>query len=280
MKLLVTGKGGAGSWTVRGEQLGAAIGATVKPHATRDDVRDCDLAIVVKRTPDAVIEALRAERRRWVLDVVDFYPQPLSSAWSQAEAVRWVRDRVAALRPTALIWPNKRMADDCAIDLPSTVLYHHHRPQIALNPIRERVRTVGYEGAPAYLAGWQRAVECECLRRGWQFVANPTRLADLDIVLAVRGGAWDGYVPAHWKSNVKLANAHGSGTPFVGQAEQGYLETASGAEYWAAEPAGLRTCFEWLEDQGTREQVRDRFLQRAYPLERAAEDLLGFLRGL
>lgn len=280
MRLLVTGKGGAGSWIVRGEQLGAAMGATTKPMAGRADVRGCDLAVVVKRTPDSVLAALRAERKPWVLDVVDFYPQPISSTWTRAEAIRWVRARIGELQPTALIWPNRQMATDCAIDLPSVVLYHHHRPGIARNPIRERVQVVGYEGAPAYLAGWQRALEAECARRRWRFEVNPRSVADLDIVIALRGGAWDGYVPAHWKSNVKLANAHGSGTPFVGQMERGYLETAAGAERWLTEPGQMRSIFDALESRTTRERVRDAFLAKAYTVTQAAEDLRGFLRGL
>lgn len=281
MKILVTGKGGgAGSWAVRGQQLGEALGAVVRPLASRDDVRACDLAIVVKRTPASVMEALRAERRRWVLDVVDFYPQPSSSGWSRDEAVRWVRARIGELQPSAVIWPNRQMAVDCAVDLPSIVLYHHHRPGIALNPIRERVRAVGYEGQPAYLAQWASPLERECARRGWRFVVNPAQLAELDIVVAARGGAWDGYVPSHWKSNVKLANAHGSGTPFVGQLERGYVETASGAERWISEPKHLRAIFDALECRSTRAAVQERFLASAYPVERAATDLGAFLRAL
>lgn len=281
MRLLVTGKGGgAGSWAVRGEQLGGAVGAVVKPMATRQDVRDCDLAIVVKRTPPSVVQVLRAERRRWVLDVVDFYPQPASSGWSRDEAVRWVRARIGELQPSAVIWPNRQMAVDCTVDLPSMVLYHHHRPRIARNPIRERVRVVGYEGAAAYLADWHQPLERECERRGWRFVVNPEQLAELDIVVAVRGGAYAGYVPEHWKSNVKLANAHGSGTPFAGQLERGYLETATGAERWLESPNQLRALFDALESRSAREAIRDRFLANAYPVESAAADLRAFLHAL
>ena len=216
MKLLFTGKGGAGSWTVRGEQLGGALGAVVKPNATQRDIAAADLVVVVKRTPEPLLAALRAAGRPWVLDVVDFYPQPQAAVWPRADAIAWVRRRIAELAPTAVIWPNERMAEDCGAEKwPGAVLYHHHRPGIRRNPIREQVRTVGYEGAPAYLAEWRPILEEECTRRGWRFVVNPEQLADLDIVVAFRGGVWDGYAPAHWKSNVKLANAHGSGTPTV-----------------------------------------------------------------
>lgn len=277
MKVLVSGRGGAGSWTVRGEQLGKAIGAQVKPNASRADARACDLALVVKRTPEAVLDAIRAAGVPWVFDVVDFYPQPLCSSWDRSEAVAWVRQKLKALKPSAVIWPNKRMAADCEIDLPSTVLPHHHRPGLARNPIRPEVKVIGYEGAPVYLDAWRSAIEAECAHRGWRFLANPTHLAELDIVLALRGGQWDGYPQRHWKSNVKLANAHGSGTPFVGQPECGYLETASGAEYWAEDARGLRVALDWLTPQDNRLQISERFIQKAYPIEKAAGDLKEFL---
>ena len=275
MKLLVTGKGGAGSWLVRGEQLGAAMGATVRQQVR--DARGFDLAVVVKRTPPAVMEAIRG--MRWVWDIVDAYPQPESYDWSRSEAVAWVRTRLRELRPDAVIWPNIRMREDCDTGMiPGMVLPHHHRPGIEVNPIREQVRVVGYEGAEAYLGRLRPSIEAECARRGWQFVVNPRRLADLDIVLAMRGRG--GYVSRHWKSNVKLANAHGSGTPFVGARESGYLETASGAEYWADDARGLATAFDWLGPREARQSVHTRFLQRAFPVEEAGAQLARFLHAL
>ena len=278
MNLLFTGRGGSGSWTVRGEQLGQACGATVKPLAGREDCKAADLVVVVKRTPSIVTTSLQG--KPWVFDLVDFYPQPTCRFWSQDEAIGWVRHQIKHLRPNGIIWPTQRMREDCDIGLPGIVLPHHHRPGIARNPIREHVTTVGYEGRALYLDGWQEAIERECKRRGWEFVVNPENLADLDIVIAVRGGQWRSYAATHWKSNVKLANSHGSGTPFIGQQEYGYLETRAGAEYWVDEPKGVGMCFDWLTPQSTRKQVQERFLKRAYPVEQAAADLMGFLRGL
>lgn len=273
MKLLVTGKGGkSGSWAMRGEQLGAALGATVQANATIP----ADLTIVVKRTPTAVMAGLRG--KRWVWDIVDAYPQPEAYGWDSSEAVAWVRRRIKELKPTAIIWPTARMRQDCDTGLPGIVLPHHYRPRIGVNPIRDRVQVVGYEGAPAYLGQWHRLLEEECARRGWRFVLNPASLAELDIVVAMRDAG--GYVSRHWKSNVKLANAHGSGTPFVGQAEYGYTENASGAEYWAEDARDLSVAFDWLKDQGGREAISDRFVQRAYPVERAAYDLKEWLHDI
>lgn len=280
VKLLFTGRGTSGSWKIRGEQLGAAIGATVKQAPSLADCRAVDLVVVVKRVSDELLATLRASGTPWVFDCVDFYPQPACSAWEQGEAIDWVRGHLRRLAPAAVIWPNLRMREDCDIDLPGLVLPHHHRPGIKRNPIRKKVEAVGYEGSPAYLGAWRPAIEEECRKRGWRFCVNPNNLADLDIVIAMRDRFWGGYVPLHWKSNVKLANAHGSGTPFVGQREWGYLETATGAEYWADGRRELGMSFDWLTAQSTREQVADRFLQRAFTADQAAAQLQTFLDGL
>lgn len=246
--------------------------------ATRYDAELADIAIVVKRTPEEVMHALRG--RRWVFDVVDCYPQPEASFWSREQAIAWMRDRIRTLRPHAVIWPTQRMAEDCAVDLPSICLPHHHRPGIERNPIRPKVEAIGYEGAPPYIETWIPAIWKQCERRGWQFVLNPGRMADLDIVLALRGGDHEGYVQRHWKSNVKLANAHGSGTPFIGQKECGYTETSSGAEYWIEDPDALGLVFDLLEDQDARRRIQRTFLPCSYSVEQAASDLLKFLHGL
>lgn len=280
MQILMTGRGTSGSWAIRGQQLGEACGAKVQARAKLSDVQAADVVVVVKRVDDQLLASLRASGKPWAFDVLDCYPQPGCATWGRSEAIAWVQAKVKTLSPTALIWPNARMLEDCGIDLPSLVLPHHHRPGIGKNPIREKVKRVGYEGQPVYLGGWRTALELECERRGWQFTANPEHLADLDIVVAMRGGEWESYAARHWKSNVKLANAHGSGTPFVGQQECGYMETSTGCEYWAESAKDLTMCFDWLETQSTREQVSERFLQRAYSVDQAAAHLQAFLSGL
>lgn len=278
--MLITGRGTSGSWSIRGVQLGEACGATVKPRATLADCQAADVIMVVKRLDETLLANVRASGKPWVYDALDCYPQPECATWQRSEAITWVQKRIKLLAPSAVIWPNRRMREDCDIGLPGLVLPHHHRPGIKRNPVREQVQVVGYEGQSAYLGGWRPVLEDECSRRGWQFTVNPANLADLDIVVAMRGGEAECYASGHWKSNIKLANAHGSGTPFVGQPECGYTETASGAEYWAKDRHALAMSFDWLMDGGTREQVSERFLQKAYPVERAAKDLKVFLADL
>lgn len=279
MKVLFTGKGTSGSWACRGDQLGRACGATVKPQASVQDMRAHDLVVVVKRVSAQLLSDLRAAGTPWVLDVVDFYPQPIACSWTRDEAAKWVRQSIVRMWPTAVIWPNHQMSLDCMGNLPSSVLYHHHRPGIALNPIREQVKVIGYEGCPAYLGEWHPFLREECARRGWKFLINPESLADLDIVVAVRGSQFTGYVPSRWKSNVKLANAMGSGTPFVGNREMGYLETARGHQQWADNKAEMQLALDALTPYEARLKAREGISSR-YSVDDAARDLMGFLHGL
>lgn len=279
MKVLFTGNGRAGSWFVRGEQIGQRLG-TVNANAGPEDFRSHDLTVCVKRVPHTRLLSMRASGRPWVWDVVDAYPQPEAGAWSRRDAIRWLRQQLEALKPDAVIWPNARMREDAEFRGLQTVIYHHARPGLLANPIREHVQTVGYEGAPAYLDHWGPRLQSECRRRGWRFVVNPPALSQLDIVCALRGGQHAGYVQTHWKSNVKLANAHGSGTPFIGTRECGYVETASGAEVWAHTPGELSEAFDSLTPKHERERIHRTFLASAFPLNKTADHYRAFLCAL
>lgn len=280
MKVLVTGRGGAGSWSVRGEQLGAAMGATVKTMATRADMRAHDVVLVVKRVPAELLAELQKSGVPWVYDVVDAYPQPECSTWTQTESIKWLNRHLSQLNPSRVVYPNMQMRRDVTeyYGDGAHVVYHHYRPSIKRNPVRESVRTIGYEGSAKYLDSWLSPLMAECGRRGWRFVVNPECIADLDIVIAMRGGIWDGYPQRQWKSNVKLANAHGSGTPFIGSTECGYLETATGCEYWADTPREFARALDWLESHEARQTVHERFIATAYSVDKAAKDMLCALK--
>lgn len=267
MNVLFTGKGTSGSWQIRGIQVAAALGAKAVPMASLDDCRRADVIVAVKRIPDALLQNIRASGTPWIWDCVDAYPQPECSGWNRSQSVAWARREIDRLKPDQVIWPNVRMQLDAEGGL---VIPHHHRPQIAVNPIRERIEVIGYEGSRQYVVEWMPAIDAECKRRGARFVVNPPSLADVDVVLALRGSRWSGYPQRHWKSNVKLANSHGSGTPFIGAPEDGYMETASGAEYWATCAADLGRSLDWLESQGARQSVREKFLRSAITVEKVA----------
>lgn len=278
MKLLFTGRGTSGSWVVRGAQLGEAMGARVVPMASLEDCRWADVIVVVKRVPAELLQRIRQSGRPWIYDIVDAYPQPLCSSWGESESKAWLKEHLAGLRPDCIVWPNQRMKNDFAGG--GKVIYHHHRPEIRVNPIREEIKVIGYEGSENYIEAWRPAIEAECRKRGARFVVNPANLADVDVVLALRSKQWNGYAQQHWKSNVKLANAHGSGTPFIGSPEDGYTETASGAEYWAQTPAELSVSLDWLESQSAREEVSARFLQAVLPIDRIAKEYTSWIEAL
>jgi hypothetical protein len=281
MKILITGRGGnAGSWQIRANQIGAALGATVKAMATSDDCRAHDVIIVVKRVPDLLLANIRSSKKPWVFDCVDFYPQPEVTAWPRNAAVAWVRERMSFYSPDAVIWPNEHMLCDCTVGRKETVIRHHFRPGIADNPIRDEVRLVNYEGAAEYLGEWAHWIKAECDRRKWAFSTNAHAYTAADIVIAVRGTGYAGYAQRNWKSNIKLANAHGSGTPFVGQTESGYLESATGEELFVNHHSDIARRFDVLEDRAIRQRIHDRFVRSRYSVADAAADVAKFLNAL
>lgn len=242
MNLLITGRGTSGSFAIRGHQLGKAIGATVEPRASKINA---DLVVIVKRAPPDLLSRIRQRGVPLVWDVVDSWSQPDGNRWGEAEAKAWLRNAFTAMRPIAIVAATEMMAKDCAeFGVPVLALPHHGRPGQMMNPIRKEVRKVGYEGSEQHLEWWAGFMQAESERRGWEWVVNPQHLADLDIVVAVRGS--DGYAPRNWKSGVKLSNAQATGTPCIVSREAGYLETSSGGEFFADTQQEMTECLDRL----------------------------------
>ena len=259
MNILVTGRGTSGSWAIRGQQLGAAIGATVEANATK--LHGYDLAIVVKKLPEDALQRLRRAKVPIVYDIVDGWPQPYGNDWGRATCMEWLQGQIARIQPIALVAATNVMAMDCAeLGLPVLALPHHARQGQVKNPIRDQVNLVDYEGG-RYLGRWSQWFQIQCEARGWRFVVNPERLADLDIVVALREVR--GYAPQHWKSNVKLANAQGSGTPCIVGHESGYEETKSGGEFFADTEPDVERALSILTDWQVRQHAQDKLLPAA-----------------
>lgn len=280
MTILFTGRGNAGSWIIRGEQLAAAMNATCAANATYADVLDAELVVVVKKATPTMLSYLRQAHKRWVFDAVDFYPQPLCTHWSHSEAIAWVRNQVKQMDPTAVVWPNQRMQQDCNDGRPSFVLYHHYRPGLQPITVTPKLRVVTYEGASAYLGQWKSALDRVCKEHNCGFIANPPSMCVSDAVIAVRDKPFAGYAQMHWKSNVKLANAQALGAVFIGQRECGYMETATGAEIWVRTQDDLHEALSTIVPQHFRSSMQSKALTGAYSVQQAAKDLEGFLRGL
>lgn len=269
MRVLITGKGSSGSWQIRGVQLGREIGAIVEPMVS--GAKGFDLVVLVKRPGVAIPRTAPL-----VWDVVDAFPQPKANGWERDQCMAWLRAQVAAIRPDGIVAATEKMGDDCAeFAVPVLCLPHHARPGLRVNPIRP-IKIVGYEGSEAHLGKWRYIVEAECEKRGLTFVINPTEVADVDVVLALRDSS--GYAPRHWKSNVKLANAQGSGTPIICGRESGYIETQSGGERWADTPAELSDALDELESVHVR-TATSRILKDAAPrIDRVAAQYLAWLK--
>lgn len=259
MRILITGKGGkAGSWACRAVQLGDALGATVKPFATAKDIRKHDITILVKRTPADTVKALQDSGRPWVYDIVDAWPQPAGNQWGATQAAQWLRDHVRRLRPTACAYVTKRQQQDAGY--PGEIIPHHARSGQTVNPIRQHAINVGYEGREQYILPVIRQLRATVDGMAMRLHINPRELADMDILLAVRFGQWRGYAPTNWKSHVKLANAHATGTPIICGRESSYIEFAASGEVYADDLDGIRTGLGLLRDYGHRKNIHRRFL--------------------
>lgn len=268
MRILTTGRGGkAGSWTIRGYQLGGALG-NVQRMAGVDMIRDHDVVMVVKRIPPGLLANLRKAGKPWIWDLVDFYPQPECGTWSRDQAIDWVHKQLRDHRPDGVIYPTQQMADD--IGAPGIVVYHHHRPYLNQAAIKPKIATVGYEGCPDYLGRWRTALITQCAKMGFRFTDKG--LPDgFDVVVAVRDKPHRGYVQQHWKSNVKLANAHGAAVPFIGQRDAGYLETQSGYETWIERYTDITDALETLANPQTRTIIAQQYQQHRITIKQCAE---------
>lgn len=270
MRILITGKGGkSGSWRIRGEQLGEAIGAEVFAQAEMAEVRSANIVVVVKRTPPRLIQTIRSAGKRWVLDLVDGWPQPEGNAWPEATARRWLQQRLHELAPTGVVFPTTRMLEDSGWQGPAIVLPHHAWPKYQAAPVAETVHRVGYEGAEAYLGRWRGLLEAECSRRGWEFVVNGD-LANCQIGVALRDVT--GYPAGAWKANTKLANLQALGLPALVSPEQGYREFGSEAQIELVWPEHLAPALDCLADSTVRERLSVIAQAAAPRLENVAHD--------
>lgn len=253
MRVLVTGGGPSGSWTIRGEQLGTAIGATILRDAPIEEMQRHDLVVVVKRIHPEMAEALRTCGRPVVWDCVDFYPQP--NVCGRGELIAKAQVYAARMGVTHVIAATKKMARDLA---PAKFLPHHGWER-GINPIRQNFKTLVYEGSPRYIEGtfWQDLNRL-CAKWRVDFVVNPSDYLVADVVIALRSPPWLDYGARFWKSGVKLSNAQITGTPFIGGPEMGCREQESGGEAWVMNVTKLETVIPHLLDYFGSPKVRQR----------------------
>lgn len=258
MRLLITGRGTSGSWRIRGEQLGKALGALIQPQATV--LNGADVVIHVKRGPFTLRSLCASKNVPFVWDVVDAWPQPSGNYWSREQALSWLQQELVFIRPTAVIAATQQMASDVqTFGIPCVCIPHHARASQPKNPIREKLRIIGYQGSSSYISSWRLGIESICAELGFRFLSSVETLADVDVILALRDCS--GYPARYWKSNVKLANAQVTGTPFVGVMEAGYLENSSGAEFYVSDISELHKTLIMLKPQEIRQSISKTLLE-------------------
>lgn len=278
MNILFSGSGRSGSWQIRGEQLGRCVGADVVVNAR--DVAAYDLAVLVKRPSQELVERVHKAEIPLIYDVVDAWPQPSGNSWGKEDSMIWLENQIKKINPTAIVAATNSMKNDLVhFGVPVLHVPHHARPGLPINKINEQIKTVGYEGSETHLGAWRDIVEEECVNRGWQFVINPECISSVDIIVALRDTT--GYPARYWKSNVKLANAQASGTPFVGCRESGYMECSiPGIEKWADDQKELKIAFDILTSQTERKRVSEWMLSVAPRLQPIAAYYREWLAGI
>jgi hypothetical protein len=263
----------SGSWQMRGVQIAQPLDARAKANPTESDLDWADVVILVKSFDDLLVHRIKSRRKPIIWDAIDCWPQPEGNSWDVAKAIAYLKSRVMASGASLVITSTSRMAYDLGDAVRTKTIYHHYRFNQEVNPIRERIEAIGYEGSARYLeGGWFSAIGKACERRKCTFMINPPRLSAVDIVFAVRGGPWRGYATDHWKSNVKLANAQVTGTPFIGLQESGCRDTASGAEVWVENPEEVEDAVWSLEHRSIRKEKAECLIKHAVNFETILDD--------
>lgn len=278
VKVLFTGKTQAGAWQIRGLQMAAC---RTNWHAANKissaNIETFDLICVVKRPVRAVVEQIAASDRPVVYDIVDSWAQPDDNVryTDPASAKAHFARKWEGLPFNSFIFPNHTMQRHLSSLTPhSTFIYHHYRPGILENPIRPEVKIIAYEGNEAYLGQWRGYMESYCEKRGMSFVLNPENWANVDIGFAARGGIHDCFLANQYKSNVKLANFYGSGTPCVVSArEMSCQETDSGAVLFFETPEQLELQLDKLTDYNFRRKIHECMMldREAFRIETIAD---------
>jgi hypothetical protein len=282
MKILFTGSGRSGAWTMRGEQI-AATRAEWKavPHATRRDAQGMDAVVIVKKIDDRSLSEMKAWGGPLAYDALDFWPKR-RHLWQTKPPLRNLDDARALARyvikridPDLVLCPTAQMVSDFGpLGWPTRLYYHHYDPR--MEPVRTESRArkrVVYHGRPSHLWMWRSFARVSCFLHGADFVAlNGPQPAPGDVVLAVRRAR--PWISRRWKSNIKAAVALKLGLPFVAWPEAGYLETHPTA-FWFKNPLQMHRAIGQALRSGPMEPDERFSVERcADSLETILEELL------
>ena len=268
-----------GSFAMRGLQIAAMRDGWSAEWEAGCWPEKADVFVMVKKADP------RARGARVVAyDVVDPWPQKEGnnlgeSVTSVGEARAWFQshiDRVVQAvgrAPDIYIFPNAAMWKDMRRIARRSchVIYHHYDPTFAINPVRREARVLGYAGNRHFIGEWAEMLPRVAAKFGMEFrrVKEP---AEADILVLVRGGPHRNFLTTRYKSNVKLANCYGTGTPAVCWPESSYEETAVDGVRFFTDEESLCEAIEQLVPYEERVRVHEEFLAAAprYSLENVA----------
>jgi hypothetical protein len=220
VNVLMVGSGSGGSWQIRGVQLGRALGARVTSSPTSTDFAWADVIVLVKHAIETWGQQAKQARARVVWDVLDVWAQPDDNGLLVHSMTVRVAEERTRVGVDLLIGATELMATQ----IRGAFVPHHARPGLSAPPVRPILTTVAYEGQRKYLGLWAKALDAACARIGCAFVVNPPSLAGADLIVAFRGGHWDGALCRDWKSGVKLVNALAVGRPVLTQPSAAFSE--------------------------------------------------------
>jgi hypothetical protein len=280
MKVLFTRSPEGGTWAVRAVQIASMRDdwqAKSVLEITKRELAAFDLVVLVKRPAPQLLEMVRAVGVPLIYDIIDIWPQDMPFQRPVKDSVDFIWQVVQYIQPNGLIFATRQMMLDIIGDgVPGcATIYHHSRHGQAKNPIRPKVKNVGYEGEARFLGDWLPFMEQTCARRAWRFVVNPSSIAELDIAIAMRGFPHDGETEARWKSNIKLANLIDTGTPCVLASESGYMETAPvGFDSYAGSFAEMDARLDALTPLAARQSMSQslKSVAGSFTLEKIADD--------
>jgi hypothetical protein len=179
-----------------------------------------ELAVLSKRAVITHAGAARQAACPVVWDVLDYWLQPIQHDWPEAAFIA----EVAALRQAAGIAGCIAATRAMAEAIGGVYVRHHCRVGLEPTPPRGPAQVVAYDGAARYLGAWAPALTKACTEAGLTFVINPPDLSTADVLVALRGEPWDGWVCRHWKSGVKYGNAIAAGRPVLTQSTAAFRE--------------------------------------------------------
>jgi len=274
MTIAFVGYEGKGTWQIRAKQIAPLIEARVDPQLLKPTL--CKAVILIKMPEKPLLARIRKFNLPIISDPQDCWPQNDKLNMNNHDKdtmIEWFDSSLKHVNPELVITASSKMQEDCEnLGFKSVVIHHHCRPKIKINPIREQLSTVGIEGTPKQVGNWTKRLEKICTSLGLQFNANLDATRDalhtFDVLVSQREHT--GYASKNWKSNVKLANAHGSGTPSIFTREQSYIDTAIGSELWAETEEQIIESLIKLKDYELRKSINQEFLEHTQTINNIA----------